>query len=192
MENTIFHWQDFVSATLYYVMALATESHSSKSWTDWWADNSARFLLFARQQCRTEEDARDVVQEALARLWKWRGGKGPPPDAPLVYTTIRRAAIDQIRSNDRRTFREVAYDGEKTTDAWFDPSLEQREFAMEVQAAVDKLSPKLREAVVLKVWGGLTFAQIAETLEIPMSTAASRVRLALEELKQLLSASLRA
>jgi RNA polymerase sigma-70 factor (ECF subfamily) len=42
-----------------------------------------------------------------------------------------------------------------------------------------------REVVTLKVWSGLTFAEIAEALEIPANTAASRYRYGLVELRRL-------
>ena len=44
------------------------------------------------------------------------------------------------------------------------------------------LSDKLREVVVMKIWGDLTFAQISEALAISPNTAASRYRYALEQL----------
>lgn len=48
-----------------------------------------------------------------------------------------------------------------------------------------QLLPIYREVVTLKVWGGLTFAEIAEALEIPANTAASRYRYGLIELRKL-------
>jgi RNA polymerase sigma-70 factor (ECF subfamily) len=50
--------------------------------------------------------------------------------------------------------------------------------------AVQRLSRKLREVVMMKFWGGLTFQQIAEALAISPNTAASRYRYALEQLAQ--------
>ena len=53
-----------------------------------------------------------------------------------------------------------------------------------LRLAVQGLSDKLREVVVMKIWGDLTFAQISETLAISPNTAASRYRYALEQLAQ--------
>ena len=53
--------------------------------------------------------------------------------------------------------------------------------------SLEQLSEKLREVVVMKVWGGLTFAQIAEVLKVSHNTAASRYRYALEQLAKKLS-----
>ena len=62
--------------------------------------------------------------------------------------------------------------------------MEDDEDATRLRDAVQNLSPKLREVVVMKSWGGLTFAEISEALAISPNTAASRYRYALEQLSQ--------
>lgn len=56
-----------------------------------------------------------------------------------------------------------------------------------VNAALADLSPLLREAVVLRYGQGLTFREIAEVMDCPLKTAESRVRLAHEKLRSLLT-----
>jgi RNA polymerase sigma-70 factor (ECF subfamily) len=56
--------------------------------------------------------------------------------------------------------------------------------------AVAKLPEDQRSVVVLHQWGELTFAQIAEQLDISVNTAASRWRYALLNLKKLLAETL--
>jgi RNA polymerase sigma-70 factor (ECF subfamily) len=58
-----------------------------------------------------------------------------------------------------------------------------------IQEAMSKLQEVYREVVTLKTWGGLTFAEIAEALEIPANTAASRYRYGLEELRKALGSN---
>lgn len=159
-------------------------STPARPWAAWLQENAGRLLLFARQQTRSDADAQDVLQEALLRLWQ--RGDAAIPDAALVYTTIRRAAIDAGRSMDRRSQREGRWAGEQTmhADAWFDPDPASRELAAEVREKLESLSPVLREAIVLRVWGDLSFAEIARILEIPLQTAASRCRLAVEQLRR--------
>jgi RNA polymerase sigma-70 factor (ECF subfamily) len=67
-------------------------------------------------------------------------------------------------------------------DHWLDPGVENDEEAVILRTAVESLSEKLREVVAMKIWGGLTFAQIADVLKISQNTAASRYRYALEQL----------
>jgi RNA polymerase sigma-70 factor, ECF subfamily len=141
-------------------------------------------LLFARQQSRCEADAQDLVQEAVVEAWQ-RQADGAPPPVPLVFATIRRRAADWGRSQDRRTAREAAAQAE-TPQWWFDSSIEDRERSRLIEQAMRKLQASYREVVTLKTWGGLTFAEIAEALEIPANTAASRYRYGLEELRKAL------
>jgi RNA polymerase sigma factor (sigma-70 family) len=152
-----------------------------QDWNDWLAENAARFLLFARQQTRCEHDAEDVLQESLVESWQRAGGS---PEAPLVYATIRRRAIDLSRSNSRRSIRE-----QESSDL-FTASSHDRETTEVLERELRRLPPDQREVLILKFWGGLTFVQVAETLDIPQGTAASRYRLAIEALRQPLTTAL--
>ncbi len=151
------------------------------NWSAWLAEHSPMLMLFARTQTRSEADAEDVLQEAIVEAA--RKSNGVPPDLPLVYVTLRRRAIDLARSMDRRTAREETVI-EITENYWFDDRIEQQETARLIDRAMKRMPKKFREVVVLKIWSELTFAQIAETLDIPLNTAASRYRYGLESLRR--------
>ncbi len=57
----------------------------------------------------------------------------------------------------------------------------------EVWLAIQNLNPSLREAIVLRHWGELTYREMAEVLGCPIRTAQSRVRLAYQSLHTALS-----
>ncbi len=156
----------------------------AKAWKQWLAENGPRLLLFARGWSNNRQDAEDLVQDAILRMWHHQEDKGGgPPDLPLVFSTIRFCGLNHHRSESRRRKREesVIYLND-FQDVWLDPLLEEDEEAMILRDAVQNLSQKLREVVVMKFWGGLTFLQISETLAISPNTAASRYRYALEQL----------
>ena len=73
------------------------------------------------------------------------------------------------------------------SEAWFEANIEGNDRANRLEEAVVQLPSEQREVVVLKIWGGLTFAQIAEQLEVPANTAASRYRYALTKLRETLN-----
>ena len=152
-------------------------------WDAWLAAHTPGLLLFARQQTRSEEDAQDLVQEAVVECWNRQSGESPPPVA-LAYCTVRHRAIDLARSQKRRTERESAAEAD-APPAWFDSSVEERERARLLQEAMKALPEIYRSVVTLKIWGGLTFAEIAEALDIPPNTAASRYRYGVDELRKL-------
>ena len=154
---------------------------NSSTWRQWVAENGPRFLLFARHQTRSEEDARDVLQEVLVDAWR-RGG-GVVPDVAVVFAGVRRRAIDLARREDRRRRRESEWGGDSFGDGWFvDGAAEHRD----LEQALRGIRPDFAEVVVLKIWGGLTFDEIAETLGINGSTAASRYRYGLRDLQRVL------
>jgi RNA polymerase sigma-70 factor, ECF subfamily len=152
-------------------------------WRLWISERAEVFLLYSRQCTRNEEDARDVVQEALAESWQRSGGQ--IPDHALVFATIRRRAIDFGRSADSRSRREQNFAHE--TDFWFQPDYSQSDTHRAVAEALRNLPENLRETVTLKLWGDLTFPQIAEITKVPTPTATSRYRNALERLRETLT-----
>ena len=149
----------------------------SDEWRAWLARHAAKLLLYARQQTRTSADAEDVLQDALFESWQNADGESPP--LALVFATIRRRAIDHARTIDRRTRREQTNEPEP----WFEPQVEDRDTHRLLENAVKNLTPIYREVVTLKIWGGLTFREIADTIGVPLNTAASRYRYALEQLR---------
>jgi len=140
-------------------------------------------LLFARQQARCEADAQDLVQEAVVECWRQQLDAAPPP-VGLVFATIRHRAVDLARRQDRRAHREAAVSLDRSP-LWFDSTPEEREKGQLIQQAMNNLPDIYRDVVSLHVWGDLTFAEVAQVLEIPANTAASRYRYGLAELRKL-------
>ena len=157
-------------------------------WRQWLTDHTPKFLLFARQKARFEADAQDLVQDAVLEAMERTDAASPPPVA-LVMATIHRRAIDLARREDRRAVREWKVQ-ESAPKAWFDQEVEQREQRQLIESAMKQLPEIYREVLTLKVWGELTFAEIADALDIPANTAASRYRYGLEELRKLTKAVL--
>jgi RNA polymerase sigma-70 factor, ECF subfamily len=156
---------------------------ADSEWATWLARYAPALLLFARQQAGCEADAQDLVQDAVVESWR-RQIDGAPPPVGLVYATIRHRAIDLARRDGRRLDREVAAHLDNPP-CWFDSGVDERERNLLIQKAMSNLPEIYRDVVTLKVWGGLTFGEIAETLDVPANTAASRYRYGLIELRKL-------
>jgi len=151
------------------------------SWKDWFQHHGPKLLLCARQWTRSLADAEDVVQEAFVRFWRHQRHLPGEPRA-LLIASIRRAAIDLARKDDRRAAREE-FSAEETSRLFeSDPAGDER--VQLIQSAMARLPEAQREVLVLKIWGELTFDEIARELDIPLNTAASRYRYALAALRQ--------
>ena len=152
---------------------------AESDWDQWLARHAPGLLLFARQQVDCEADAQDLVQEAVVESWR-RQREGLPPPLGLVYATIRHRAINLARREGRRADREAAAHLDRP-QCWFDSALDERERGQLIQKAMSNLPETYRDVLTLKVWGGLTFGEIAQALDIPANTAASRYRYGLAE-----------
>jgi len=148
------------------------------AWRAWLDQHGPALLLFARQWCRSRADAEDAVQDGFVRFWKSRNRARD--DAAYAFACVRTAAIDLSRAAGRRKHYEA-------NASVFENVGEREELREVVEVALGKLPQEQREVLVMKIWGGLTFAQIGESLAIATSTAASRYRYALERLEAALA-----
>lgn len=161
-------------------------SDRGAEWRDWLDQNASRLLAYARARCVSAEEAEDLLQEALIKLWSYQEERGfRPPDLPLAFSVMRFLGLDYHRKKGRRERRDhKIIEFQKGQDHWLDPAVEDEEEAALLRDQVESLPDKLREVLVLKLWGGLTFAEIGELLSISHNTAASRYRYALEQLQK--------
>ena len=151
-------------------------------WKSWCARHGSRLLLFARQQARNPLYAEVLVQEAFVRIWRLYGHTGEVAPG-LVYRAIRRLAIDWARSLDRRIIREQKTFELTPLSSSFEYTLEKDEKQRALLRAVDRLPDEQKEVLTLKIWGELTFEDIARTLDLSLNTVATRYRYALQTLK---------
>jgi RNA polymerase sigma factor (sigma-70 family) len=153
-------------------------------WTAWLDRHGAALVLFARQWVAGQADAEDVVQDAFVRFWNSRDHV--VDTTSYLYACVKHCALDWQRSRQRRSSREQAT-ARPEAEPMFVGSLEQQERRGAVEAALVALPDKQREVVVMKIWGGLSFPQIAAALETSADTVASRYRYALARLHDALA-----
>ena len=157
----------------------STPGRSATRWQRWLDEHGERFFLYARQQTRSESDAKDVFQDALTEAW--HKASGNVPDRALVIATIRRRAIDLGRSTDRRSRREEAFADE--VPAWFESDFSAGDTGEYLATAIRELPDPLREVLVLRIWEEMSFPAIARLTGVPTATATSRYRYALDRLR---------
>jgi RNA polymerase sigma-70 factor (ECF subfamily) len=183
-------------------LTVVTEaSPAASAWREWLELHGPKLLLFARQQTRSHEDAKDIFQDALVKLVeKVRSGEfvgGQEAWQPYLYTAIRRLAIDLSRRDDRRKRREDNVTADAETEQyeafhpWFESETSDDETRAQLEKSIKELPAKFSEVIIMKIWGEQTFAEIGETLGISQNTAASRYRYGLEALKKNLGSARR-
>lgn len=146
--------------------------------------HGAALILFARQWSTTSADAEDAMQNGFLKFWETRSRARD--ELAYLYACVRSAAMDLKRSDRRRDAHELSareLSARRPDESAFEAPLEQSERNAAIESALRQLPGDQREVVVMKIWGALTFAQIAEALGIPLNTAASRYRYALARLE---------
>ena len=137
---------------------------SPEAVTRLWDEQRAALVLYARQWCAAPED---VVQEAFLLLTRQK--TAPDNLVGWIYRVVRNRAINAARGNSRRTRRET--DAAGLGPAWFEPDEANQLDAESATDALKGLPAEQREAIVARLWGGLSFEQIAIVSDISLSTA---------------------
>lgn len=127
-------------------------------------------------------DAEDIVHRIFLKLLR---GNTVAPDAPLayLYRAVRNASLNARRSGARHVPHD---DSVAAGGRLFSRRDGDRESALALEKALGELPEEQREAVILRIWSGMTLEETASTLGIPLNTVASRYRYALEKLRDLL------
>ncbi len=134
---------------------------------------------------RSEPDTHDLLQDLFIKLARRPElFDGVRDERAFLLRLAHNLAIDAIRRRGtrERTQEELAADPPRLFDPAADP--DQAAFRNALAAALGELPPDQRAVVHLKLWEGMTFDAIAETLGIPLNTAASRYRYGLDKLRE--------
>lgn len=151
---------------------------------DWYAAWGGGLVLYARQWVDAG-GAEDAVQEVFVRLMAQPAE--PANVKAWLYLATRNAAIAAGRSLRRRVRRERA--AAERVPPLFEPNPADRIDAAAAEAALSELPPGLREVVVLRVWGGMTLAEVAGVTGCAVSTVYDQYRAALARVRNSLEPS---
>ena len=131
---------------------------------------------------KTEADARDLLQDLFIRLARLDELSTLQNEKAFVFRLAHNIAADWLRrrkvrwDSEERLIKELDGGVQAATDP--DTEVLARHFA----SAMHSLPDEQRTIAQLKLWDGLTFQEIAQAQDIPLNTAASRYRYALDKL----------
>ncbi len=151
---------------------------------------------FIKKQVSDQETAEDITQEVFLRLYK--AAKNFDPSRQFS-SYLYKIAVNEIRRYYQKTAGEQAYSlnepifdsddtrerGETLADEKSSPEQElyDRLNSTSLQSLINRLPPEQKMVVLLKVYRGLTFEEIARVMDKPLSTVLSRMRYAVQKLR---------
>lgn len=143
-------------------------------------------LGMARRVLLDHTLAEEVAQDAFLALWRRPGAYDPVRGSlqSFLLGVTRNKAIDLVRKEEslRRTKDALTSELETASKATspHEGSIERQH----VREALEKLTGVQREAVVLAYFGGRTYREVADELDIPEGTAKTRLRDGLRVLRR--------
>lgn len=156
--------------------------------------HQGRIVTLCRYMLGDATEAEDAAQDVFIKAFK--GLKSFRPDAAFS-TWLYRIAVNTCIDRRRKPFFRWLFIEDDAGGAGAGgvpseaPSPERlvasRQVSQQIQQALQRLSPKLRAAIVLKEIEGLAYEQIAATLEISLGTVKSRISRARDELQRTLT-----
>lgn len=150
-----------------------------------------RVYSFARYLLSSREEAEDVTQEVLLRLWRHRQGVDEERLGSWLLRVTRNACYDLLRK--RRSEKEAGIvapglDDEKVASAEPDPQsrAEATDFRRRLLAALAEIGEPYKSVIILREVQGLPHREIGEALGIPEVTVRVHLHRGRKRLRELL------
>ena len=143
-------------------------------------EHAPALRLYVRQWLAGDED---LVQDAFVRLAQ----QSPAPEQvlPWLYRVVRNGALAASRGGARRRRRQ---ERASVSEAWF-AAVDDRIDGREATRLLAELPLEQREVVVARIWGGLTFEEVAQLVGCSLPTAHRRFQAGLAALRERLKGS---
>jgi RNA polymerase sigma-70 factor (ECF subfamily) len=141
---------------------------------------------------RVRSDAQDLLQEVLLQVWRQAGSYSPDRGSPEAWllTITRSRAIDKQRSV-RRIERGLTATGDPPRlegGGKVESGTTQSDARLTLHGALQKMPEAQRTVLELAYFDGLTQSEIAARLGEPLGTVKTRIRAALQRLRELIGA----
>ena len=141
-------------------------------------------VLYARQWCVHPDDA---LQDALIDLAQL--ASDPRDPLAWLFMTVRRKAINQARSENRRSKDQQL--AAEQREPWFTGDPASSMGSGEMESLLADLPALEREIVVARIWGELSFEQIAELVDRSLSFVYRRYQQTLRDLEKKIDSQVR-
>lgn len=141
--------------------------------------NRNELFTYAIALTRSREAAEDAIHTAFGKMLGKR--RLPRELRPYVFRCVRNAAIDEHRARSRDVQQDSPFAIDESRNNGHDPALQHQ-----LADLLMTLSDDERESIMLKIYSGMTFNEIAATRSVSINTAASWYRRGIERLRTLM------
>jgi len=132
---------------------------SQKQLAEWYEAHGRELMLYARQW-NLDQQAEDMVQDAFIKLLKQR--RCPDNVRAWLFRVVRNASISRVRRLQQR--RQARHKFGHRETLWFESRRDDLIDARLVQDLLQTLPSHLREIVLLRIWGQMSFKEVAQVV----------------------------
>ncbi|WP_307810932.1 sigma-70 family RNA polymerase sigma factor [Tomitella cavernea] len=161
-----------------------------EAFADFYRVTSPRVYGMVLRVLRDPGYTEETVQEVYLQVWRTASSFDPARGSAMSWliTLAHRRAIDRVRSEQASTNRDNAYGAADTTTGYDDvaEAVVRGDEQRAVADCLETLTAVQRSSVDLAYYGGLTYRQVAERLQVALPTVKSRMRDGLARLRDCL------
>jgi RNA polymerase sigma-70 factor (ECF subfamily) len=157
------------------------------TWEEVARDHGRFMYTVAYRLAGNDEDAQDLVQEALIRVRRGLERYEPGSLEGWLARIVTNVFLDEVRRRRRRPTHALPEDPERLLPPSPPADLVSTELSGDVQAALSAIPEEFRVAVVLCDVADQSYEQIADALGIPVGTVRSRLHRGRRMLRRILS-----
>lgn len=140
----------------------------------------AKLKRYGSRFLASQEDVTDLVQDAFIRAYQnIQSFDASMRFSPWIYRIAHNEFVSALRKRSRAPVIAVDFDAMVSHPAYDDPApreREQREMRALIERGLGKIGPKYREVLVLYYLEDLSYREIADVLQVPVSTVGIRLK----------------
>lgn len=159
------------------------EATKQASFAELYARHSSRIFLYCRRAVGDNPVADDLFQEIFLSFLKSSENDNHVDNVPAYLVRIARNTI----LNSKRTPKPVTIELEDFHLPYTDNKYESQEIVQLIEAALDTLPEDQRECYALQLYSGLTYNEIADLMNVPVTTVRNRVVRAKKKIREILA-----
>ncbi len=166
------------------------EPWSPPSWEHIVTEHSGRVYRLAYRLTGNPHDAEDLTHDVFVRVFRSLHSYTPGTFEGWLHRITTNVFLDKMRRKQRIRFDALPEDAPSrlaTREPGPEQVFDERHLDDDIQRALDALSPEFRAAVVLCDIEGLSYEEIAATLDIKLGTVRSRIHRGRAQLREALA-----
>jgi RNA polymerase sigma-70 factor (ECF subfamily) len=153
----------------------------------WYNQHGPALVAYLCSVLGDRTSAEDVLQQVFLKLLKGNVEVTGEAVKAYLFRAVRNTALNLARRNSRNTSLDTnRRETEGAEQQWFEAPVELGYWSTKLENAVRGLPAEQREILVMRIWGEMTFDEIATVLDVSINTVTSRYRYAIGKLREML------